>query len=282
MEAPKLPACDLGRVFATRDAIAGSPAAYHVGETLHGAHLRDFLDLVAEAAPGIPPAALEASATCLLGRVLTPELFREWAWRLAGNRATLRGGRPVHPWAVQAAPEWAPLHVVSGRPDRSHRGEPGFSFAFRALAGTVCTMVVRKFWSRALCRFLSSRVGFNPRAGRPYTGGQNLVGMLVYGLFEPGLSDGKPGFQQVRCPQSMLAHNVALIEGRRGKPCPTAPYHYEHACDVCAVGADRCPYATHPLTYVRGPCPECGEADAIIDPDRPGRCFDCHQRPRPS
>lgn len=275
---PPLPGYDLARVIELRDRIFEA-SQIHVGTVLLGEYHEDWLAMVHSAISDVPLKALQLSTRSFLGRMLTDERLREFAWLVAGNLKRLRDGHPVVAWGMQAEEEWMPLYVVRASQGRNRRDEPGHWLTFRFMAGSACPTKVRRFWSRAQARFIATLMGFNARRKRHFNGAEHFVGMLLYGLVEPRLSEDRPGFHQIRVPDTMLRHNVALIDGRREKPCPAAPFHYLHGCDVCTIGYDRCPLAMHPRTYVRGKCADCGEPEAVIDPDRPERCVACdHKR----
>jgi hypothetical protein len=277
MPPPPLPGYDLARVRATREKIVAA-SSIHVGTVLLGEYHEDWLLLVHSAIPDVPLPALRLSTRSLLDRLLTDATLSEFAWRVAGNIRVLKAGRPVTAWGMQLAPEWMPLAVAAAQPGRNHKDESGHWITFRILAGSACPLEVRRFWTRPASRFVSARVGFNARAGRPFAGAEHFTGMLLYGLFEPRLSDDRPGFHQVRVTARMAQHNVALIAGRAQKPCPTRGYR--HACGACTIGYDRCVYALHPRTFTTGPCASCGDRAALIDPEHPERCVDCAGRKR--
>jgi hypothetical protein len=275
MNAPTLPGYDLARVFRTRDRIVAN-AGLHVGTVLLGDYYDDWLALVAEALPGVPFRSLQLSARGLLGRKLTAEGLFEFAWRLAGNVKTLKEGNGIAAWGMQLADEWMPLHVSASRSGRNRRDEPGHWLTFRVLAGSACPLAVRRFWTRAQSRFVAQDMGFNRNAKRPFIGAEHFVGMLLYGLFEPRLSEDKPGFHRVSVPDTMLTHNVALIAGRQKRPCPT--YGFRHPCQACTVGYEACRFALHARTFVTGKCVSCGRDDATIDPDEPEHCVECRYK----
>lgn len=137
----------------------------------------------------------------------------------------------------------------------------------RVLAGTACPLVLQKFWSREACGFMSSRLGFSNRYGkRPYQSALLMTGLRLCVLLEPELCRDGPMFQHVVVPDFCLRHNRELLKARlqRIPPCPQA---YTHPCYRCTVGADACPFATHRDTFVVQPCPACGQAEAVFDPE---------------
>jgi ferredoxin len=274
---PPLPGYSLPQVLVVRDRIVDR-SQIHVGTVLLGDYYEDWLALAHSAVPDIPLNTLRLSSRSLLDRELTLEKLGEFAWRMAGNLKTLRAGQPVTAWGMQAIEEWMPLYVGRARPGRNRRDEAGHWLTFRVMAGSACPLEVRRFWTWPMASFVSDRLGFNPRANRPFPGADHFVGMLLYGLFEPQLSEDRPGFHQVRVSAVMLAHNVNLIKGRNEKPCPT--FGYLHDCAGCTIGYDRCPYAVHAQTFIRQHCITCGRADALFDPDQPEHCLDCLQVPQ--
>lgn len=277
---PKLPGYDLGKVFAARDRIVAA-SAVHVGTVLVGEYYEDWLALVQQAMPGVPAKALALSARAFLDRELEEDKLKEFAWRIAGNARTLKAGRAVFAWGMQAAEEWMPLLVTRAQPGRNRKDVPGHWITFLVLAGTACPMAVRRFWTRPQSSFVAGELGFNRKAERQFSSARGFVGMLLYGLFEPKLSEDKPRFHRVHVTDTMRTHNVAMIEGRKAKPCPTAPFHFTHPCEACTIGQDRCQLAVHPRTFVSGRCADCGEPDAMIDPDQPERCVECSSGHRP-
>jgi hypothetical protein len=271
-ETPKLPGYNLRAIIETRNKILDEGGA-HSFMVLTGTYFQDFVSLVHSVLPGVPRSALELSAGELIGRELTDERFLDFAWRIAGNTTSLRSGKPVLPWAFQAAPEWCPLRVIRATFGRNRKDLPGTWLTFQILAGSPCPMEVRRFWTRPQAKFVSNRLGYNRKAGRPYHGANHFVGMFLYGLFEPRLSEEKPGFHQVRVPDTMLAYNRRLIDGRRQRPCPAKGYH--HPCEHCTLGYDACEFAIHPRTFYKDRCFACSRQDVLFDPDNPEKCVEC-------
>jgi hypothetical protein len=271
-----LPRYDVAGVMSTRRKIV-EESQIHTGTVLTGAYYADWLAMVHRAVPDVPVETLGLSARAFLDRVLTDQALGEFAWRVAGNIRLLKKGIPVTAWSTQAAEEWMPLYVARAQPGRNRRDESGHWLTFRVMAGTACPMQVRRFWTRPQSRYVSGVVGFDPRVrvGRHFAGGEHFVGMLLYGLFEPRLSEERPGFHKVRVSATMRRYNVSLIEGRMARPCPTPPFHYEHPCTSCTIGYDICPLAVHARTFVAGRCAGCGRADALFDPERPEYCVSC-------
>jgi hypothetical protein len=273
---PRLPGYDLPRVFSLRDEIC-TETSCHLDTLLVGEYYEDFVDLVCGVIPEADDDAIERSARCLLGRALSAETLRDFAWRIAGNVRRLKAGKAALPWWRQRVAEWVPLHVEAIRFGRNRRDEPGAELTLRALAGSLCPSQVRTFWTRAQCRYVSRRVGFNPvsRPPRHFAGPAHLVNLAFYGLFEPKLCQDRPGFHRVDVPGTMVRRNVAIIAGRLKKPCPTPPFHYTHTCAACTIGYEHCDHALHRRTFVRGTCAGCRSETALFDPDRPEFCVEC-------
>jgi len=152
--------------------------------------------------------------------------------------------------------------------------------ALRALAGTPCPRTVEATWTRGQVSKIARLIGFTARGKRlPLQDRSQLVGLRLYGLVETERSREEPRFHVVHAPAGMLTHNRALLTARilRTPPCPEG---FRHPCHQCAKGADACPTATHPRSYVLVACPGC-KAESIGDPgEKSGLCLECARAKR--
>ena len=215
--------------------------------------------------PRITRRVVRDSLVHLAGEVVTKELLSELGWRLAGNIPRLRLGIPVTPWHRQARDEWVPMQIVDQVPYKNKKGDTGAIMAFRVLAGTPCSMLLERFWTYRLSKYLASKLGFSAAWGKyPFKKITELTGMRLYGLVEAERSLGKPYFDQVSVPQSTEDYNRKLIKHRLrvGFKCPKK---YDHPCYACPIGYDNCRCAVHPRTFVRAVCSVC-DKNAWMDP----------------
>ncbi|MCI0420750.1 MAG: hypothetical protein L0312_16240, partial [Acidobacteria bacterium] len=134
-----------------------------------------LVDIVASSLP-IPKlyrvpecfAALEESLRHLAGELVTEQIARDTAYRLAGNLQRLTDTYAAPPWRYQLAPEWVPVRVMAARPlyrQRSNKPVFGSLLDFEVLAGTSCPLTIRKWWSLRMCRYHARNFGFStPRS----------------------------------------------------------------------------------------------------------------------
>jgi hypothetical protein len=215
--------------------------------------------------PRIARRTVHDSLVHLAGDVVTKDLLAELGWRLAGNIPRLRMGIPVQSWHRQARDEWVPMQIVDQVPLKNKKGDTGAIMYFRVLAGTSCTMILDRFWTYRLSKYLASKLGFSAAWGKyPFKKITELTGMRMYGLIEAQKSLGRPYFDQINVPKSVEAYNRKMLRHRQrvGFKCPKK---YEHPCYVCPIGYDRCRCAVHPRTYVRAVCSVC-DKKAWMDP----------------
>ena len=204
------------------------------------------------------------------------------AWRLAGNVKALKEGRPVPPWTAQREDEWVPLQIMRVHKTRNAKDVIGYEVTTRVMAGSPCPLKLSSFWSIRVAKYVSSQIGFSkPWHKYPYSEPVDMVGLRMYGLIEAARSRGKPEFHEIQCSDSLKQWNRDnVLKGRLrvGIKCPN---EYQHACRVCAIGYDRCQYATHPKTFTVGFCNGCGTENATFDPDDPSpHCADCAVKAR--
>ncbi len=212
----------------------------------------------------------------LAGQTLTAQVAMKTAWRLAGNMQRLRAGRAVPPWTTQTENEWVPLHILRCTPSRNQKGDTGYTFTFRALAGSCCPMLLRTFWPTSMVRFVAMHIGFSRQFNTkyPFHKAPELVGLRLLGELDAPKSRFEPVFWGLEFPPSFVQWNkdVVLQQRLRITPCPRG---YTAPCRNCVVGYDECVGATHKFTYEQRPCMSCGET-AWFDPELGfERCVQC-------
>jgi hypothetical protein len=234
---------------------------------------------------------LLASIKHLAGEKLTEELISNTAWRLAGNLPRLRAGAVgAPPWHLQRADEWVPVQIEDARFARTKR-QLGYTFDFRVMAGTPCTLVIEKFWSLQFCRRMSrfmgfSRFGTNEKTGEvPYNlfrDATELVTLRLQVLITPELSDKEPGFKQTKVGPAAVAWNREQMRFR-------ARQDAEHACPKnlsanilchrCPFGYRTCRAGTHVRDYRIDACKGCRAKRAFFDGHISGEvCLACIEK----
>jgi len=271
----KIKTYNLTTVMKLKSAIQNSPfVVEHIGDAIHGS---DFVNFVRAITAKIPKAEYKVvfdSVVSLAGEPITMDVIRDMAWRLAGNHRLLVANKPVPIWTRQKAREWMPLQIVEASVRRNHKDDLGADFTFRIMAGTACPRRIKKFWTKKQCGFFSTTLGFSKPWGRyPFKDLVELVGLRLYGAFDPELCLEGPDFDQISVPGCCDKHNKTLMKQRArvGFDCPEG---YTHDCRVCPVGYRACPAACHPRTYEKGVCLICKEV-RWIDPLRPRECVNC-------
>ena len=228
---------------------------------------------------GIRQSTVRDSVLGLLGEELTPALLGETAWRLAGNTHTLRRHVAVHPWRRQEEPEWAPVQFLGAKRQHSPGRPARILYDLRVLAGSPCPMIIQRAWKPEVLRFLARRFGFSDASGsRPYRNYREFVQLRCVVMFEPRMSQGKPGFYHLEVEPADLKHNrrILALRNRQGFRCPE---NYLHHCHLCEIGYEHCPAGTHLRTYYEDLCPKCKKT-APFDPARVGLdiCVNCQDR----
>lgn len=258
---PPIRPLNLPRVFKVKATLVETMEPF-LETQLNGKNLRLLAEEISFDLPGdVQYQVVLDSIRHLAGTKLHPKTARMEAWRLAGNLRQLKGQNPVKPWRQQEKPEWMPMQVVSCDTLRTKRGKLGAVFTARILAGTACTLLTEFFWTLRFCGYFSNSMGYTGRRGKhPFHKMEEFYGLRFYGLAELPKPDEErqrfPVFRQVRVSSSLLKFNQNIIRmrDRVGFKCPEG---YKCKCFQCHVGADQCPAAVHPDTFVRELCDDC-------------------------
>lgn len=269
-EEPRVPLVshNLTQVFKLKRDITEALEQTYLDCTLHSDDLHEVVAIVHAALPTqVQEGCVFESLRHLAGVKLDRQLLRMEAWRIAGNVRLLKQGYTVAPWRVQRFNEWVPLQVIDCKPTRSPKQKKiGSLMTFRVLAGTPCTLTFDAFWTQRFCRYFASYAGFSaPWKETPFSRMEEYVRLRTYGLLAAADPPGSDGFdgrslrvEQYLANSSCLSYNKDIIRKRAriGFKCPQ---NYRHACHQCAFGFDRCPAGTHPRTYEKHECDDCGQ-----------------------
>lgn len=271
-----------------RDNLAAIVEFEFLEKVVDAGNFERLIQLIATNLPGkqhLP--TIEESLRHLVGGKMDAITIGKTCHRLAGNLPRLKRRRPVLPWRYQIYPEWVPMQILSARRERNHRGQPGGMLAFKIVAGTSCSLVIRRWWSNKRCRFLSQKFRFSKPPSRksrevahyPYSVVEQLVGLRFCGLMEAELSDDEPGFFHIKFTPSINEWNREQLRIRfRVDPDYNCPENYPSSfpCYRCSLGRESCLGATHARDYVQRFCKKC-QQDAPFDPDQDSAlCVNCH------
>jgi hypothetical protein len=241
-----------------------------------------FVDEICERLPGeVSSEAVYQSLMHLAGQEITERNFDASVWRLLANLDRLRDDRAVYPWSAQERDEWVPVQVLSVERQVSRKGDPGGDFALQTLTGSMCPMILKKFWTRKFASMFSRRLGFTaPWHDYPFRDILELVNFRFRVRVTQELSGKAPGFEEVEVAKNQVTWNRHYLRMRKRPPggfhCPR-DYPLNHLCYACHVGLQECPAAVHNRTYTQRACPGCNQADAWFDPSHRERdvCLDC-------
>jgi hypothetical protein len=230
--------------------------------------------------PRVPYITILESVRPSLGSAYTAEGLREFSWRLAASVERLRSGQPLAPWRAPGVREWAPLHILRVEATKSNQGDSRYQLRLRALAGTACPLVFEKRFSGKWLGRLSRFVGFTRGRGvRPFHSPYQYTSLRLFALLDPKLSKfDTPNFFEVRCPGSLLQHNIDVLSWRmrtRGFNCP---HEFTHECHQCAIGYLSCKAATHREDYIQGVCMTCGHSSWFDPEASTTECIPCWRK----
>lgn len=274
------PSYNLPQVIALRDKTLDG-LTQHVGTTPEGQEFERLVDDLFVLLPeGVKYEVVYESAACLLGKELSKKTLYELAWRLAGNLDALKQGKVVYPWSGLKEPEWMPVQVLSANRTKTIKGELGYVYKLRILAGSACPVIFWKTWTTKACAYIARKIGFSaPWKDRPYRDGHELVSMRLLVEIDPALCrDQQPGFDKVHCTSSLLKWNRDILSAR-AHVNPPCPYDFTHFCYQCPVGYDQCMAGVHAKTYERRVCPICNQ-ETWHDPGAGMVCVMCRDTVR--
>jgi hypothetical protein len=224
----------------------------------------------------VDPHVLAESCMPILGKELTGRRLNAFALRIAANVQRLRRGQVILPWVQQFEEEWAPVEVTRCWPGRNRKDVVGSYLQFLVLAGSPVGFVLTRFWTAAQCNYVGIELGFSRRRKRPLIHPSHLVRLRLSVLFEPKLSDERPGFHRVTLTSGLARYNEPIMRDRLAREPGCRHRGYEHACHVCWLGYGSCPLAVHPLDYEQKICDHCADPRAWHDPaDNMDMCVKC-------
>ena len=246
------PVCSLKQIIQHRDRIVDKALVGFCGFTPTGPCFDDMVAQIHLQMPNTKYSVVYESLMHLAGKLITPDIIRDTAWRLAGNKDLLQDGIAVPPWTVQRMKEWCPVQVLQGTSMTSKDGRPGYLFKMRFVHGTPTPMIISKWLSRSLCAMLARRIGFTKLRGkRPFRHAMELVRLRMLVLLDPDLTKTQPGFFKIDCSPGLMKWNREIIDlrNRRRKEKPwRCPQGFTHMCYNCPFGYDQCPAAVRPIT----------------------------------
>jgi hypothetical protein len=192
----------------------------------------------------------------------------------------LKNDQIVYPWTGQSESEWMPVQILAADRTKTWKGEAGYQFKIRILAGSACPLVFYKTWPAKAVSFIARKIGFSASwKNMPYRDGHELVSMRFMVEIDPKMcKDQKPGFHNISCTGGFERWNKDILQARShiNPPCP---YNFTHFCYQCPVGYDQCKAGTHPKTYELKPCSVCDD-ETWHDPGYNNVCVVCRDRLR--
>lgn len=231
----------ISRIVSLRNTLVQTKLFSFLGETATGEVFEDLVTVFHRELKNVPRSVVYQSLLDLPGKLLTYELLRDTAWRLAGNITTLRKGQPAPLCSAPPAAGWAPLHVLRCKQHTNDRGKLGAIFWLRVLAGPLCPQIVRDFWSQSFVILVARRIGFTRAKGlHPFHHVCELVNLRLAAKLAPG---GRL-FVEVGGASPLRAWNRKILQMRARKGW-TCPYEFEHECWQCPMGLKECPAAVH-------------------------------------
>jgi hypothetical protein len=252
-----------------------------------------FVDDLAELLPKtILRETIYNSVSWVAGSQLTAEVLDQLCWRLAGNTKLLAAGEYVTPWTRQRYKERVPLQILSAKRARNRKGDAGHVFKFRVLAGYPTGLLVVKFWSDRLARYVASQIGFARRMlsdqsdklpAYVYHHPLELVTLRLIGLIDPQLCQRHElGFETITISAPLRAYNRDQLKFRdrldKAHACPCG-FSFAQLCFRCPKGygsEKRCRAGCHRLDYTFAFCAGCRRNDAPFDPEQSVTlCIEC-------
>lgn len=278
---------NLNKVFELRQRLREELTHAYGGKTLTATQFQDAIDLIlATVRTDIPRNTLQESLLNLTNTPLTGTVIDTTCWRIAGNLQRLKQRRVVPVWHIQRYPEWVPAQVVACRRSRDKKHKLGADFTFRIIAGTSASWLTSRWWSLRMALYLSQFFGYTrPRGANParypYTCPEQFVGLRLYVLISPKLSDREPRFENVAFSATLKKYNLVVIKKRLrdfpGFVC-LAKRSVTEPCYNCPVGFTRCSAATHRQDWLQNMCADCKRM-AWFDPELHSPvCIDCTRK----
>jgi len=271
----------VAKILSEKQKIMQHPGLVQIAHLRYSHDTRDVvLAMLMQLLPrGIDEDALKESLSFYYGQELTSKVLNSIVWRLLGNIAELKAGRPVSPWTGQRVNEWVPVQFMGAHRWFTRRGEQAAIFDCLVLAGTPCGQRIEKTWTRKFCSVLARRLGFSaPFRDKPFKDCMEFVNLRCSALIDVTLSGSKPDFEQVSSNGTELTWNRHWLRLRSHaiNPCPKG-YEPDHPCYSCHVGMDQCDRAVHDCTYFPRHCTECDEV-GWFDPaaKHQGMCVECY------
>lgn len=208
------------------------------------------------------------------GVALETPIMQALVWRLAAGKGWMEHGRllamsfgQLSEWFDPWTPLWIEAIWHSGV---SSENRPLLAARFRVLRGPFGGLAFTQHMAhKYVVRKLARELGFTLRR-RAHFG--ELVKCVLVGHLD--LSSPRVRMDEVGEHLQARIHN-GMLRRSRAKPCPRDFQWLCHECSLGYEGANSCPRATHPATWVQKSCPACNK-ESWFDPSGKQRvCILC-------
>ena len=257
---------------------------------LTGTHYDSFLETILECLPNsVLKKTLDNNFKYLLGKPIDINKITNLTYLIAGNLEALINSQIITTPIITEF-SWAGAQIIDCSTQKKGNGLSHL-IQFKILTGPLASQVMSQYWSFKKTAYLAvyrndKNLGFGFNKSRINSKGdqrnklifndlRQFYGLRCFVLFDPTRSQEVPYISEIGHKSSTMTYNQKLLRGRdRALTDCVKKIQSNPECYRCPYGVDRCMFATHSSTYLRGSCSVCKKT-SFFDPKDLSMCVDC-------
>lgn len=255
----------IATLLAKRRALAAALKPY-AGRVVDRYLIGNFANLVESHLRQSKLAATEDTIRPYLGQELLQGTLDCIANRLAGNSDLLKAGQPVimtPALSDQPSPGLFYISRIDNYPPAKTRR---YALQLECFTGELAGYALPWVVTQPLTSILAKRIGFSTLRGKyRFEHVQQLSSLFFMATVSAKGRDA--AISSVADIQQIKDYNRKTVLKVRCRVDVDCPVGVEQPCHRCARGRDRCPHATHALTFKKTVCTTCRMVDVPYNPE---------------
>lgn len=255
----------IATLLAKRRALATALKPY-AGRVVDRYLIANFASLVVSHLKQSQVSAAEDTLRPYLGQELLQGTLDCIANRLVGNVDLLKSGQPVVMTPALSDKPTPGLFYISRIDNYPPSKTRRYSFLLECFTGELSGYALPWVVTQPLTSILAKRLGFSTLRGKyRFEHVQQLSGLFFMATVSAKGRDA--AISSVADLQQIKDYNRKTVLKVRCRVDVDCPVGVEQPCHRCARGRDRCPHATHALTFKKTVCSVCRMVDVPYNPE---------------